>query len=74
MCELLGPDTSEDVEAAALVALHACGHHRSKFPEVLTGLGVNLNHGPLMTLFRRVIAKLTANGESHHCRYPDPNG
>jgi len=61
--DLFGPSIPEPTQAAAIAALDGCIRSRSRLPDVLTAIGANLSHGGLMSLFRRVVNKLAADGE-----------
>ena len=50
---------SDSVLASSVTALDACCRHRSKVPEILTAIGANLTHGPLLDLFRKTVTRLT---------------
>lgn len=66
MTDLLAEGIDDDIQAGALLAFDACARHRSKSAELLTTLGANLSHGPLLSLFRRVSQKLDNGHEVLH--------
>lgn len=41
--------------AAAVIALEACAHHRSKVPEVSAAVTANLSHGILISRLRHLV-------------------
>ena len=45
---------SDPICAAALSTLDALMRHKTKVSEVLTAIGINLNHGPLFTVLRQI--------------------
>ena len=57
-----------DVRTAALYALNALAHLRSRLQEVLTALNAAANHGVLTYIFRRVLAWMDAeHGKALTC-------
>jgi len=56
-------ETTDGLGVAAVTALDACAHHRSKLTEVLNAVSANVSHGILLTLFREVVDKLMADGK-----------
>jgi E3 ubiquitin-protein ligase HUWE1 len=66
IAELLLPsrDIGDKITTAAVLALDACAHYRSKMSEVLTAISANVNHGILISLFRHVVGKIVAGRES----------
>lgn len=45
---------SDPIGAAALLCLDALIRHKNKLAEVISAIGINLNHGPLFTILRAV--------------------
>jgi E3 ubiquitin-protein ligase HUWE1 len=56
-----GRGVTDTVTSAAIYAIDACAHHRSKLSEVVAAIGANVNHGILIGLFRDTVRRLTAN-------------
>lgn len=56
-------DVSVRVQTAAIAALDSLARYRSKNQEVLTAINAGVNHGIIMSLFRKTIADV-ANPES----------
>lgn len=61
--ELFGASIAEPTQAAAIAALDGCIRSRSRLPDVLNAIGANMSHGGLMSMFRRVVGKLAADGK-----------
>ncbi|KAK8853332.1 hypothetical protein IAR55_004036 [Kwoniella newhampshirensis] len=56
-------DVGEEVATASTLALDACAHHRAKTGEVMTALCANVNHGVIISLFRKVVEHLVRGDE-----------
>lgn len=61
MADLLAEGVDDYVQAGALLSFDACARQRSKSAELLTTLGANLSHGPLMSIFRRTSQRLVGD-------------